>query len=135
MAFHAELCDPAIPMGREVHPSDDHLIANCQGTAYALAPSPKQLKKNSEWNPYPVTMGVGQTVYFPLGTPQLGTVLGISSTVMCVGIAGLGAGLSGPCLPASAAPGEYFAPLQQIGLDGEYFHNEGFVPPWSLSLP
>ena len=109
--------------------------ANCQGTAYALAPRPAKLKKNSERNPYPATMGVGQEVYFPFGTPQFRTELRIVATVMYVGLPGLGAGTPGPCLPAVPAPGEYFAPLQQVGLGPEYFSNEGFVPPWSLSLP
>jgi hypothetical protein len=108
---------------------------NCQGTAYALSPSPRQLARNSERHPYPAFMGVGGVVYFPIGTPQLGTSLGIVASSTYPGLPGLGAGIPGPCLPALAALGEYFDTLQQIGLGPEYFSNEGFVPPWSLRLP
>jgi hypothetical protein len=109
---------------------------NCQGTAYALAPNPIILQLNSKLLPYSATMGVGQVVYFPIGTPQLGTKLVIETTVTYVGISGLGDGLPGPCLPTAAAPGEYFAPIQQVNLDnGDYFQPKGFTPPWSLVVP
>lgn len=54
--------------------------SDCTGTAYELAPSPNRLKRNSEQNPYPATMGIYQSIYFPFGTPQRGTDLGIAST-------------------------------------------------------
>ena len=106
---------------------------NCQGTAYLLAPDPKQLSKNSQTNPYSAFMGSGFSIYFPFGTPQLGTNLGIASTYLTLGLPTLA--FSGPCVPALSAPGEYFAPIASVDLEPTVFSNQGFTPPWSLVLP
>jgi hypothetical protein len=107
---------------------------NCQGNGYILAPSLKQLRSNSETNPYSAFMGAGElSIFFPFGPPHLGTALGIASSY--VGLALPAVGYTGPCEPALPAPGEYFAPVAAAALDPTYFQNQGFTPPWSVVVP
>jgi hypothetical protein len=42
---------------------------NCQGVLYIVAPP--SLSKNSATTPYAATMGSGDVVFFPIGTPKL----------------------------------------------------------------
>lgn len=109
--------------------------ANCQGSDYILSPSRARLKKNSEQHPYSAFMGIGQAVLLPLGQPKLGTELGIVATLVVTPLAGVNP-VIGPCLPALAAPGEYFVPFEVAGLSSSVLQEEGFQPPpYSLIMP
>jgi hypothetical protein len=108
---------------------------DCEGSGFILSPRPARLRKNSQQHPYSAFMGIGQAVLLPLGTPQLGTELGIVATLVVTPLAGVNP-IIGPCLPAVAAPGEYFVPFQVAGLSSSVLEEEGFQPPpYSLIMP
>jgi hypothetical protein len=118
--------------------------ADCTGTPYVLA-TPQQLSSNSETNPIAGYMGTAQAIDYPSGTAELGTTLGIVATEMTISggpygsqvacsLPGSGgSGYTGPCLPAMAAPGEYFAPLKETS--SPVGNTGGFTPPFSLVVP